>query len=315
MDDILLLKFLQNTATEAEMLEVLDWLAADPEHKKYLNDLDEVLNASNVWESQLASVPQQKPVHLTPWRIIARWTSAVAAVICIGLGVGFMASKYQMSLITDQKMTIAAPKGQRLSMTLNDGTHVWLNAGSSLTYPPIFSKKERRVNLSGEAIFEVTHDADCPFVVSTFACEAMVLGTKFDIQADEQRGIFAAALMEGRLEITHLANKERITMNPNEIVKLHNGKLCSQELTDRDDYLWPEGIINLKGLSFEDLMVKLELAYNVDIIIKRDKMPVANLSWGKMPISSGIEHTLHVLQCLTDFEYEKNDETGVIIIK
>lgn len=171
-----------------------------------------------------------------------------------------------MAQIAGQRLETTAPKGQRMQVKLGDGTSVWLNAGSSIAYPPIFAGKERRVRLSGEAIFEVVHDENCPFVVETFACDARVLGTRFDIVADEDAGTFSAALLEGKLQLVNRMSDETVMMTPNEIVRLRHGKLYRQQLSDHDDYLWPEGIISLKGLSFGELMTKLERAFNVRIV-------------------------------------------------
>ena len=107
---------------------------------------------------------------------------------------------------------------------------------------------------------------------------------------------------------------ETVLMTPNEIVRMRHGKLYRQQLSDHDDYLWPEGIISLKGLSFGELMTKLELAFNVRIVIRRQQLPDANFGWGKIAVSSGVEHALEVLRCAADFRYEIDKDSGVITI-
>lgn len=315
MEDITLLKFIRNEATPQELDEVLDWLDACPENREYLNSLDDADFAFDLWEGKLRDA-QREPANLRPlyWRRIARWTASAAAVVLLGLGSGFFLYKQQIAQIASQRLETMAPKGQRMQVTLGDGTSVWLNAGSSIAYPPIFAGKERRVRLSGEAIFEVVHDEKCPFVVETFACDARVLGTRFDIVADEDSGTFSAALLEGKLQLVNRMSDETVLMTPNEIVRMQHGKLYRQQLSDHDDYLWPEGIISLKGLSFGELMTKLELAFNVRIVIKREQVPDANFGWGKIAVSSGIEHALEVLQCAADFRYEIDKDSGVITI-
>ena len=315
MEDITLLKFIRNEATPQELEEVLDWLDASPENRKYLDSLDDADFALDLWERKLRDT-QREPAALRPlrWRRIARWATSAAAVILLGLGSGFFLYKHQIARITGQRLETMAPKGQRMQVTLGDGTSVWLNAGSSIAYPPIFAGKERRVRLSGEAIFEVVHDEKCPFVVETFACDARVLGTRFDIVADEESGTFSAALLEGKLQLVNRMSDETILMTPNEIVRMRHGKLYRQQLSDHDDYLWPEGIISLKGLSFGELMARLERAFNVRIVIKRAQVPDANFGWGKIAVSSGVEHALEVLQCAADFDYEIDKDSGVITI-
>lgn len=315
MEDITLLKFIRNEATPQELDAVLDWLDASPENRKYLNSLDDTDFALDLWTRRLKDT-QRAPANARrlDWRRIVRWTTSAAAVILLGLSSGFFLYKHQMAQIAGQRLETTAPKGQRMQVKLGDGTSVWLNAGSSIAYPPIFAGKERRVRLSGEAIFEVVHDEKCPFVVETFACDARVLGTRFDIVADEDAGTFSAALLEGKLQLVNRMSDETVMMTLNEIVRLRHGKLYRQQLSDHDDYLWPEGIISLKGLSFGELMTKLERAFNVRIVIKRDQLPDANFGWGKIAVSSGVEHALEVLQCAADFRYEIDKDSGVITI-
>lgn len=312
MKDTTLLKFIQNTETPEELREILDWLDASPENRKYLNQLDDLDSASTFWAPDLQQ--SRRIGRKIRWERIARWTTAAAAAIVVGLGSGFFLYENRISEITEQHMSTIAPKGQRMQIRLSDGSSVWLNAGSTITYPPIFARSERRVHLSGEAIFEVVHDEKCPFVVETFACDAKVLGTRFDITANEQEEKFSAALLEGQLQLISHSSEEVLTMTPNEIVHLTHGKFYRQELADHDNFLWTEGIISLKGLSFEELMAKFELAFNVRIVIERKKMPVANFGWGKIEVSSGIEHAMEVLRCATDFEYEIDKNTGEIKI-
>lgn len=196
-----------------------------------------------------------------------------------------------------------------------DGTEVWLTPGSKLTYPALFRGKERNVTLSGEAIFEVTPDEKHPFIVHTFACSAKVLGTKFDIIADETRNRFSAALLSGRLQIIHPGSNRSVILVPNEIVHLCNGRLIKQPLKDMDNYRWKDGIINLRGLSFEEIIQRLEANFNIKFIIERNPMPSVDFGWGKIFISSGIEHAMEVLQHGADFEYTFDRSNHTITIK
>lgn len=83
-----------------------------------------------------------------------------------------------------------APNGQRLKLTLPDGTGVQLNSGSVIEYPSVFGKDVRRIRLSGEAMFDVTHNEEQPFVVETFASDIRVLGTRFNVVANENASDF-----------------------------------------------------------------------------------------------------------------------------
>ena len=166
MDDLLLQKYLRNETSEEELVEVLDWLDASTENQRYLDRLDYISNL-NILAGEAQPRIRRHTVSL--WKRTAQWSAAAAAVLlaCAGLG-HYMADRI-LERRTRDMMAITAPNGQSMSVTLSDGTTVWLNSGAKLEYPSIFSRKTRRVKISGEAMFEVEHDASRPFIVETFA--------------------------------------------------------------------------------------------------------------------------------------------------
>ena len=214
-------------------------------------------------------------------------------------------------------MSLTAPSGQSISVTLSDGTVVWLNAGSKLEYPTLFSSRRRQVKVSGEAMFEVEHDADWPFVVETFACEAEVLGTKFNILADAATRSFSATLLEGRLEIRNLEHAgERLILSPDEEVHLVDGHLHLERITDPDDFRWVDGLMNLNGLTFGEVIAKLERYYGVRIDVEHPEAISQRRYHGKIRVSYGIDHALDLLQMMTsDFIYMHDSETNTIYVK
>ena len=78
---------------------------------------------------------------------------------------------------------------------------------------------------------------------------------------------------------------------------------------------WTEGIINLRGLKFEEIVRKLEANFHVRFVVERDRMPSVNFGWGKVAVSSGIEHALEVLRYGSDFEYDYDRNAGVVTIR
>lgn len=104
---------------------------------------------------------------------------------------------------------VAAPEGQRINLTLQDGTNVWLNSGAEIEYPSLFAGNSRQVRLSGEALFDVSRDTRRPFVVETFACKVEVLGTRFNVNADERHDVFSTALMRGSVRVSSLADPQQ----------------------------------------------------------------------------------------------------------
>ena len=308
MDDLLLQKYLRNETSEEELAEVLDWLDASTENQRYLDRLDYISNL-NILAGEAQPRVSRRTVSL--WKRTAQWSAAAAAALLVCAGVSHYLADRILEYRTRDMMAITAPNGQSMSVTLSDGTTVWLNSGAKLEYPSIFSRKTRRVKISGEAMFEVKHDASRPFIVETFACDAEVLGTKFNIPAD-----FSAALLEGRLKILNrLGGGESFILSPNEQIDLVDGHLKLNRITDPDDFRWVDGLMNLNTLSFGEVIRKFENYYGVRITIDNpEDMPVLKYH-GKIRVSDGVDHALKLLQITNNFSFTRDDETNTIHIK
>ncbi len=180
----------------------------------------------------------------------------------------------------------------------------------------MFAGKERRVKVSGEAMFDVAHDARHPFVVETFACDVEVLGTKFDVVADEAESRFSASLLRGSVKVTsRLDPSEQYVLRPDESVHLVGGHLSRRILEDKEDFLWTDGIISIKGHDFGQLMERFERSFGVKIVVERERMPQIDYNHGKIRISDGVDSALRLLQMASDFTYVKDSENDVITIR
>ena len=245
-------------------------------------------------------------------RITLRAAAAAAvAVILLAGGVTTVSLSKRLA----QPLTVITHLGERSQVVLPDGTKVWLNAGTRLEYPLVFAGGERRVKVAGEAMFDVEHDPAHPFVVETFACDVEVLGTKFNVTADELTHDFTTALLRGKVKVTNkLASGDQIILDPNEKVCLNGNRLVLTRIENTDDYLWTEGILNLVGHPFADIIAKMEKTYGVKIQIQTAELPQIDVIRGKIPVNMGLDYALRALQKITPFQYEK-DENNVIHIK
>lgn len=312
MDREILIRFLKCETTPEEETVILQWLEADPEHRKEMNRLDVAHNAMVLHAPDIAEVRRKSVFSL---RRMVHFAAGVAAAVLLIAGSGWFFTNRQMNRLSEQMTVVNVPEGQRINMKLQDGTTIWLNAGTTLEYPMAFAANSRRVKVSGEAMFDVVHDPQRPFIVETFACKVEVLGTKFNVVADEPTEKFSTALIRGRVKvINRLSDNEQVILDSNECVSLVGGHLDLERIENPEEFLWTEGIISLKGASFEELIAKLEKAYAVKIIVRRDKLPHLECR-GKIRISEGIEHAIRILQTGADFSYEFNWEANELYIK
>ena len=308
-----LIRFQKCETTPEEEVAILDWLDADPENQRQLDSLDFQFNAAVLHMEQPQSEDQSSR-RINPFRAFIYAGVAAAIALLLAVGNGWYQARQTRLDLESLNTTINVPIGQRIELTLQDGTRVCLNAGSSLEFPNVFSKHDRKVRLSGEAMFDVMPDADCPFVVETYGYDVQVYGTKFNVEADAASAEFSTALLQGSVKVTDRASGAGFFLVPGEKAELVQGKLRRSPITNSDEYLWTEGIISLQCDSFTELLKRMEKAYDVHFIIQFDKEPVVRCR-GKIRVSDGIEHALEILKLGTDFNYEIRRGSNEIYIR
>ena len=315
--DAMLFRFFAGQLTEEETSLLKAWMDENPEeHQKVMKKAHDIY-VLGVMYTAFESPDQDKvsPIRLLTLSKIIRFTSKIAAVLAIGFVINYMLFTHRVREWTNQITTIEAPSGKQIRVTLNDGSVIDLNSGSRIVYPSIFVGKERRIQLYGEAMFDVETDTDRPFIVETFACDVKVLGTHFNVIADEANGLFSAALFRGKVAVLSHLSDELVLMDENSVVNLKNGHLQMVPIEDPDEYRWPEGIITLNRMSFDQIAEKLERYYNVKIVIERSELPVIKYQSCKIRVSDGINHAMQLLQMASDFTYTYDEIENIIRIK
>lgn len=245
-----------------------------------------------------------------------RHVAGYAAAICLTILSTWIALDNRQSPeehIAYEEFSI--PSGQRAMVKLHDGTTVWLNARSTLRYPNRFTSGERKVELDGEAFFEVEHDEQKPFVVSTEKLDIKVLGTKFNVFAYKGRNEFNTVLLEGSVKIYEREDESKaLFMNPNECAELKDNKLVKRPMGNTDFLLWKEGIYAFDDVPFEEIIKKLELYYDIGITVSNSKLMKYKFS-GKFRQRDGVESALRTLRKVYYFTYMKDEENNSIIIR
>ncbi|NLR82515.1 FecR family protein [Chitinophaga eiseniae] len=171
--------------------------------------------------------------------------------------------------------TVSTPYGGQYQVTLQDGTKVWLNAGSSLRFPTTFPGNERQVQLSGEAYFEVAKDKAKPFLVTvnTTADKSMtvqVLGTHFNINAypDEQHHI--TTLLEGAVKINYGEANGLLVPGKEAVLHKVSGKMDIKEADTEEAVAWKNGYFLFNNDKIENIMRQISRWYNVEITYQGD---------------------------------------------
>jgi len=175
--------------------------------------------------------------------------------------------------------TMHTPKGRQFRVTLPDGTQVWLNAASSITFPTVFTGNERRVELTGEAYFEVTKDKTKPFYVKIKdQAEVQVLGTHFNVNGYDDEPQVNTTLLEGSVRV--LTNRQKTTgqtensvvLKPGQQAQITNGVAAAVTLKEEDIdkvMAWRYGAFNFQDASLQEVMRQLTRWYDIEVVYEK----------------------------------------------
>ena len=316
----LLIKYLSRKTNETEDGTVRDWLGQSSENKRLFAAYQKLWNDSNKLmlpgKIDLEAALQKSKEQIPQFRRKTRWLSywpQVAAVLVLSI---FISSIFTFLIKPDfgnQEQVIhqqiKAAYGTQTKLQLSDGTNVWLNAGSQLSFPISFKNMgERKVTLIGEGFFEVTKNASQPFVVSTSKLDVKVLGTSFNVNAYENEKNVTVALEEGKVSLLqqlHGRQQEVLVLSPLEVASydLKNNKIIHSTETDLDRYIaWKDGLIVFFDDPMGKVITRLENWYNVEIEVDDPRLLEEHIT-GTFNDNS-LDQVLHLLSLLSPIDYQ-----------
>ena len=200
----------------------------------------------------------------------------------------------------------------RIELVLADGTKVWLNGGSGLKFPARFEAGSRRVELAGEAYFEVAKDAGRPFTVVTASAEIEVLGTSFNVLAQAGEGC-VATLVEGRVRIEDAEEREVVLEPGEQAVQVGGEGWTVGQVETRYYTAWREGLFAFKDRSLGEILGHLAAYYGVEFAFEDEG--TAALTYTTMVKQyERVEDVLRVLEGTGNFTCRRNAE-GVYEVK
>lgn len=267
-----------------------------------------------------------------------RWMAAAAAVLVLTLGAYWLFqsrnNEEAAPLASADQNVISTRPGSKSKVQLPDGSIVWLNAGSKLTYDKQFGKTLREVELTGEGYFDVVKDPSKPFLIHTKTIDIRVLGTVFNVKAYPEDKTTETSLIRGSVEVSVKDRpNDKIILSPNEKLVVQNHreqeaeKIASKRPVIRPEILirplryniedstlvetvWVENRLVFREETFSDLAKRLERWYNVFIEIRDPELADMKLS-GTFSDET-IDEALQALTFTAPFKYERvNDRIFV----
>jgi len=214
--------------------------------------------------------------------------------------------------------TLIVPYGKRSEIKLADGSKVWLNSGSKLVFPVSFVGDRREVYLEGEAIFEVSHDANHPFIVKANNHEIEVLGTVFNVSNYIDENTINTVLKSGSVQInfdngSFLSSSKSIKIKPGTMAMYHRHQksVTASKVDVEKHFSWRTGIFIFKKDPLDVIMKKISRYYNIDIIINDEVLANETFS-GYLDVKDNVENVINSIKETTDFQYSINENKILI---
>lgn len=307
MNDKTILKYLQGRASEKERGEVLLWIETSEENRNEFEFqrrlFDACLLSGDKTASGIAAVRPHSRRRAWIWSAVA-----VAAAACLAFLVVSPLLRKEMSV-----QTVISPLGQQTRLSLSDGTTVWLNSNSELTFGEFKGSRRRLVSLKGEAYFEVARDEHHPFVVRTSDFDVKVLGTKFNVNSYGDTK--SVVLVDGSVKVLHGGTE--YSMVPGEQFRCNS--LTSErgisKVETENHTSWINGYLDLKTVTLEFVLEDLQSFFGAEFNYDRD---LAQRTWlsGKLELREGLDDALKNLKSSSLINYQVlEDGTVDIAIK
>ena len=285
MDDTIIMdsviqKYFAGETSEQEEKYLLAWLEESEEHRKYFFELKSIWNARNVFaesadlgrfaafmrstDARIAKIAGEERARRR--RGLLRWSMSAAAavllVVCAGFAWHFLAGPDIYRVYENNTETVT-------TVTLDDGTQVWLNSESSLVFPVRFGDGPREVTVTGEAYFDVAHDEAHPFVVKTENLSVRVLGTAFNVRAHAADPLTEVVLERGSVRLQTPEGYNLVRLHPNQRAVFDAAKddIEVEEIYAEHFVTERYNLVAMKNATIGEIIARIESNYGVRIRI------------------------------------------------
>ena len=210
-----------------------------------------------------------------------------------------------------QRSTVRVPEGGEYRVVLSDGTKVWINSGSELTFPMNFEKGERVVELKGEAYFDVIKSKEWPFIVRTCRSSVKVLGTSFNVTTYPDEEESNTTLVEGRVEVSLPGSTEKIVLKPGEQVLIRKEKAEVRKVNTKLYTSWMRERFSFESEDMEAVIRKLSRWYDVSFFFTNPEMKQKRFT-GSIPKYEEIHRVLKMMEMTTSIRFSVKDKTIIV---
>lgn len=317
--DDLITAYLNNELNKEQRVELEQWVAADTAHKQYFYEMTEVWLAANAasgtqeesnrafqhFRGRISVLQKKKRFSLRFVRVAA---AIFAGILLLGGGYYWGYNHFDPSSLYAMQ-TVEVPIGSRSRIVLQDGTVVWLNAGSKLSYTGGFSHRDRNVQLEGEGYFEVARNTKIPFIVHTSDINIKVLGTRFSVKAYGDEDNIEVVLAEGSIKFFNKGNVDNaFLLKPCQQAIYHkeNGKVDIRKVSASQADIWTTGAHFFNEQTLEQITKQLEKSFDVNFIFKNERKKMQTF-YGDFKAGDSLKDILTIMSSSGKFKYKRNN--------
>lgn len=326
-------RYILNQATPEEIKYLNSWIRNNKEISTWLEN--QILNSSSKIDSEvqlrmlkniekkididnnnsITDVSKTTNHQLTSRFRLKKWMRVAAMIILPILTAAsvYFYMSYRSDIKSDSlhQLVVSVERGQKANITLPDGSKVWLNSQSKLTYSQNFNVKERRLQLDGDAFFDVAHNPDKPFIVQSNDISVEALGTAFEVKAYSDDNLVTSILIRGKIRVT-TPNGETI-LTPNEMVSYNKstGKLLQSSLIGTKDFTgWMHNQLHFENESLANIAKVIERTYNVKVIFTSENLK--NQHYTGTVENNSLENFLNIISLTSPVSFQIKDQKVIL---
>jgi ferric-dicitrate binding protein FerR (iron transport regulator) len=315
-------RYVQNRATQDEIKRLSLWIKNNSEISVWFEN--QVMSSSSVINSEVqrrmlenmlneidtnSNTAAGKPINI---RFNLRKLMRIAAMITIPIltiiGVFFFVSQKNFSSIP---LIVSVERGQKANITLPDGSKVWLNSQSKLSYPANFNAKKRELQLEGEAYFEVFHNPDKPFIVHSKDISVEALGTAFGLKAYNEDNLISSILMRGKIRVSTPVGETILLPNERVVYDKTAHKMVQSSMPNATDFTgWIHNELRFENESLSEIAKTIQRIYNIEIIFTSEKLKHQRFT-GTINNNS-LESILNIISLSSPVSFQIKDQKVIL---
>jgi transmembrane sensor len=310
-------RYIQKRATPDEVTRLSRWINDNQDISLWI---EQQINASSsIIDSELQlrmlqnikneieNQNQSNKTFKVPKRIqLNKWIRVAAMFVLPLLTAAGMYLFMSPREVTIAPLVVAVERGQKANITLPDGSKVWLNSQSKLTYSADFNIRKRELQLDGEAYFEVAHNVEKPFVVLSKDMAVEALGTSFGVKAYNEDNLISSILMQGKVRVTTPDGEAILLPNDRILYDKTKRRNALSRVTNATDFTgWIHNELRFENESLSEIAKTIERIYNVEVVFASEKL--RNKRFTGTLYNNSLESVLNIISLTSPVSFRINN--------